>query len=340
MYPNFTNATTIAPEEPEVLQSKQLQYMYLETSILGFLAVVGLLGNAQAMRVLIGAHARFARQITVSFLSLTLSDIVTCCVRIPLLMYNLLRPGWDNRDVVYEVWLATFAASMVTIWINLLLGVQRLLITYSYPWYRKYFTLRRTLIIISVILIKQLVVYIAFKLASGSKIYMRYSPLCNTDQCHVEDGYHLVIFSTKTAINGLFPLILTLVAYSMITCKIVTAGFLKLDRIDERNSYHRVTYIAACRALLLVLCWLPLLLFYVAGPYFAELPPLAERILEYQFCVESVISPFITLSDSDFRYPMRRQKCIRRRRALQRGSTIRGRRDVTSAAMRTLGQSE
>ncbi|XP_021375530.1 neuromedin-U receptor 2-like [Mizuhopecten yessoensis] len=291
---------------------------YVELTILTIMVFLGCGGNIKVMWTFGKVKTQFARQIMSLFFTLAISDGLICSVRIPLRIYGLLHPSWDEGHEVCTAWHITSAILGIIIFKNLLVALQRLIIMYSFPFYRRHFTLTTVLLIVVLIWVIHIGTFITITVVFNIKLSYD-----NNGICQLKNAYSSRNETVWFIVEGLIsvtPVTLTALCHMWIVYKICSTGLTKLDRIDERASYVRINTMAILRTLLVLVCWVPYLLVNMLG---ADPDPLTPRIrgyLDYLLCAQSVISPYITLQDSDFSDSVTRKKTIARRGILNGNS--------------------
>lgn len=308
MAPTLEN-TTYPSWSDNVLQRKWT--VYLEMGILGIMVLIGGSGNIKVMLTFFKIKSLFARQIMVLFFTLAISDGLICSVRIPLMMYRLVRPSWDKGNKICAVWILTYAILGIIIIKNLLVALQRLVIMTSFPFYRRHFTLKRVIIIIILIWALQFGGFLFFSFVGEIRFLYDIDGICIV--ASVTSGKESTVWYIVEGLLGIILISLTSFCHIWIVHKIISAGLTKLDRIDERSSYIRINVTAILRTLLMLICWVPYLVINMLGTETHLFHAHAFVYLDYLLCLQSVISPFITLQDSDFSDSFSRKKTYVRR---------------------------
>lgn len=298
IYEMADNFTTADPTDYNQNKTKFHWYTYLEICILGTMSLFGVVGNLLVMKTSIGVRSQFARQIMTLFLCLASADILICGVRIPLLIYGRLHPSWDDGNIVCKIWFMSSSLLGVAVWENLFVGGQRLLIMTSFPKYRKYCKLHNLIGCIVAIWITQFALQIGITEGLYSTLAYDHNAACVlSDDSMLLRG---LIRSLFLGLIGVLPLIITSICHVMIVHKITAAGLTRLERIDDRWSYKLIVKTSIMRMVVINCCWLPHLTVNVIDPEYTLFSPSVHLYLDFVLCLQSVLSPYITLQDSDF----------------------------------------
>ena len=313
--------------------------VYIEISISLLLLLLCIVGNGRVMKRSVTVETKFARQIMTVFFGLAISDMLLCNIRVPILIYGLYAP--DEGRVACIIWQLSSALLGIIMWTNLLVGIQRLLIIYNFPLYRRCFTLSTTIKCLIGIWILNCVAVAGLSQGIGWEMAYKNSSICKYLSFDIssEITYRVVFIS----IVQILPLMVTCICHVWIVCCIVRLT--RPEGADDGSAYKRINITVIFRTVMLVVCFSPYLFGSLVNPWFNVFDTPHQRYLEYLICLQSVASPFITLGDSDFRDDNRKHQGIQRsclsgfygkRRAEARlAASV-----ITSADLRTNRQSE
>lgn len=316
-------------------------YYILESILLSIGIFVGLVGNVTVIRGSVKAK-RFAKQNVYLFIGLSLSDYLICLLRGPSLIYIIYHTK-HSPDVVCELWMISTIFLIIAVLTNMVVAIERRMIMYNFQRYLKLFTPRRVLIGSVTIWITVAGCFIA--LYKGFDFYSTLR--INERSCQLETGLLFFDEITTTILRiaivvlfGLLPILVQAASYISLVVKVYKAELMKLDKLDEKVTYTRITGIAFARVLVTVTCLFPVLICFAIGPMYPDVYYPNVRFLDDLIILQSAISPFVSMHDSDFRDTFVYRKwryCspFKRRENSKKGS--RRSNCITSADMKTFG---
>lgn len=314
---------------------------YVETTVLGIGAMVGVIGNALVIKTACGVETKFARQIMTLFFTLAISDGLISGVKIPLLIS--LKYELSGNIVAYlrYIFLGLNAISQITLWKHFFVGFQRFMIMYSFPYYRKYFTFSATLTLVVSLWLVLWLLNIALPLLAGMRItFTNLYFQSEFPRSTVEVALYEII---TLGLLSLFPVCCTVFCHVWIVYNIVKSGLSHLEIPEESATFIRINITSILRTILLVVCISPFLITSMIYPTYRTSSATLALWTEYLFCAHSVLSPFLTLCDSDFKESSAFKKSTQNR-LRSAGSLRRSRKFacsiITSGDMKTVKHTE
>ncbi|KAK3095455.1 hypothetical protein FSP39_014898 [Pinctada imbricata] len=279
--------------------------LYFETSLLAVLCLFGITGNCLVIKTSVTVETKFARQIMTVFCGLAVADILLCNIRIPIFIYSLFRADSDNGHVVCFVWQLSSALVGIIICKNLVVGLQRLMIIQNFPRYKKYFTRKCTIKILIGVWLINWTLTVALSQGLGWHMVYKGHALCKFDSFEANDLY--VYRAVVLGLQNGAPLILTGCCHIWIVTCILRTGLTRSQNNDDNSAYVRVNFTAILRTIMLLLCFSPFLVGGMIHPDYNVHDSPYQRYYEYLICLQSVLSPYITLGDSDFKETNKRR---------------------------------
>lgn len=317
-------------------------YYILEAVLVGLSCSVGLVANTAVIRGSLKAK-RFIKQNTFLFFGLSLSDYFTCMIRGPCLIYILFHTE-DSPDVVCELWVISTIFLIIAIFTNMVVAVERRMIMCNYQRYQSLFTARRVLVASVLTWFILAGAFMAvYKGAAFRATFHLSERSCqlNTSMFQMNKMTATIVRVCGIVFIGLCPILVQAVSYVSILIKIYKAELLKLDRLDEKITYTRITGIAFARVLLTSTCLFPVLICFAICPMFPEIYYTNVRFLDNLTILQSTLSPFISMYDSDFRdiFVYRAWRCWPFKRSIGSKKGSKRSNGITSAEMKTFGLS-
>lgn len=274
-------------------------YFYAETGILGLGSLVGIIGNALVIKTACRVETKFARQIMTLFFTLAISDGIISGVKIPLLISLKFKTPRDVLLTLRYIFFGLNAISQITLWKHFFVGFQRFMIMYSFPYYRKYFTFSTTVAIVVSLWLVLWMLNIVLPVLAGlnvtfTNIYFRHY----FDRSTLEIALYEII---TLGIISILPVCCTVFCHIWIVFKIVKSGLTHLENIEDSATFIRINITSVLRTMLLLVCVSPFLITKIIDPIHKSVSITGFLWTEYFFCAHSVLSPFLTLCDSDFK---------------------------------------
>ncbi|KAL8588453.1 hypothetical protein ACOMHN_024555 [Nucella lapillus] len=128
--------------------------------------------------------------------------------------------------------------------------------------------------------------------------------MVNLGACRADDSTAeslLIARSVTTAVLCLLPLLISALCYTIVIRSVWLA---REVRTESASEYNRVIFVTLLRLLSLVLTYLPVCLVFIAEVRSGLIPEAAHWVLGHFLWLQSVLSPFVTLQDNDFREKM------------------------------------
>jgi hypothetical protein len=317
-------------------------YYVLESILISIGILVGLVGNVAVIRGSVQAK-RFAKQNVYLFIGLSLSDNLICLLRGPSLIYIIFHTK-NSPDVVCELWMVSTIFLIIAVMTNMVVAIERRMIMYNFQRYLKLFTPRRVLIgsIVTWVSVAGsfMAVYKGMDFYSTLRIHERSCQL-QTELPMFDEITATTLRISVVVLFGLLPILVQAGSYVSLVIKVYKAELLKLDKLDEKVTYTRITGIAFARVLVTVTCLFPVLICFAIGPMYPDVYYPNVRFLDDLIILQSAVSPFVSMHDSDFRDTFVHRKwryCspFKHRTNSKKGS--RRSNCITSADMKTFGQ--
>lgn len=308
--------------------TSQVWQDYAEMTILGIGGLVGVVGNALVINTACKVETKFARQIMTLFFTLAISDGIISGVKIPLLISLKFKLPKQIIGILRYVYLGLNAISHITLWKHFFVGFQRFMIMYSFPFYRKYFTLTTTVAIVVFVWLSLWVLNIVLPILAHMDVNFvnRYF----YDKCCLRSLVEVVIYEIITVgILSILPVCCTVFCHVWIVFSIVKSGLTHLGNMEESAMFIRINVTSILRILLLIVCVSPFLIVCMADPTYNYVSSTAHLWTEYFLCAHSVLSPYLTLCDSDFKESSSFKKSSQNR-LRSAGSLRRSRKQVAS----------
>lgn len=104
--------------------------------------------------------------------------------------------------------------------------------------------------------------------------------------------------SVETALICTVPITLTAIFYGLILRSVWKAREVRQECLAE---YNRAIAVTLTRVVTLTLTYFPLSLVLILDAKSGLIPDTVHRYIGFLYCAQSVISPFVTLQDNDFR---------------------------------------
>ncbi|XP_061180516.1 uncharacterized protein LOC133201077 [Saccostrea echinata] len=272
---------------------------YVEMTFLGIGSLIGVIGNVLVIKAACKVETQFARQIMTLFFTLAITDGIISGVKIPLLISLRFKLTKPILVILKYVFLGLNAILQITLWKHFFVGFQRFMIMYSFPFYRKYFTLRTTVsIVVSLWLILWVLNIVLPILAQMNVMFIN---------LYFDHGFHrsaveIAVYEIITVgILSIVPVCCTVFCHIWIVFSIVKAGLTHLENIEESSTFIRINITSILRILLLIVCVSPFLIANMVDPTHSSISQTAFLWTEYFLCAHSVLSPYLTLCDSDFK---------------------------------------
>lgn len=316
-------------------------YFHAETGILGIGSLVGVIGNALVIKTACRVETKFARQIMTLFFTLAVSDGIISGVKVPLLISLKFKTPRDILLTLQYIFFGLNAISQITLWKHFFVGFQRFMIMYSFPYYRKYFTLSTTVaIVVSLWLVLWMLNIVIPVLASLNVTFTNIYFRREFDRSTLEIALYEVI---TLGIISMLPVCCTVFCHIWIVFKIVKSGLTHLENIEESATFIRINITSILRTILLLVCVSPFLITRIIDPVHKSVSITGSLWTDYFFCAHSVLSPFLTLCDSDFKDSSSFKKSTQNR-LRSAGSLRRSRKFaasiITSGDMKTVKHTE
>ncbi|XP_045202082.2 uncharacterized protein LOC123555538 [Mercenaria mercenaria] len=316
-------------------------YYVLESVLLSIWIIIGLAGNVAVIRGSIKAK-RFAKQNVYLFIGLSLSDYFICLLRGPSLIYIIFHTK-SSSDAFCEIWMVSTIFLIIAVVTNMVVAIERRMIMYNFQRYLRLFTPKRVLIgslvMWSTVTGSFVAVYKGMDFRSKLRFNER-SCYLGTDLFQMDEVTAMVFRICVVVSFGLLPILVQAGSYVSLVIKVYKAELLKLDKLDEKVTYTRITGIAFARVLVTVTCLFPVLICFAIGPMYPDVYYTNVRFLDDLIILQSAISPFVSMHDSDFRDTFVYRKwryCspFKHRTSSKKGS--RRSNCITSADMKTFG---
>jgi hypothetical protein len=268
---------------------------YTEMTILGIGGLMGVVGNALVIKTACKVETKFARQIMTLFFTLAISDGIISGVKIPLLISLKFKLTQTIIGILRYVYLGLNAITHITLWKHFFVGFQRFMIMYSFPFYKKYFTLTTVVFVWLSLWVLNIVLPVLAHL--DVTYFNRYF----YDQ-RLRSPAEIIVYEIVTVGTlSILPVCCTVFCHVWIVFSIVKSGLTHLENIEESAMFIRINITSILRILLLIVCVSPFLMFSMVDPTYKHISSIVYLWTEYLLCAHSVLSPYLTLCDSDFK---------------------------------------
>lgn len=289
----------------EATISRNLGEHITETVILAVLFLTGVIGNSLVLRCT-KRVTTFAKRNAYLIIGLSLSDLSVCVLRVPPLLYLTFQSQTGHDHVACGIWAFSHIFMFLAILTNAILALERRLIIVAFQRYMLIFTPKNVLVTNLALWGSFFAICVTVFFVSRQHAVLHETfKTCILTSWETPSGYGVtdIVNIVFIGLFGLLPILTIVFSYGSIITRIFRANLMKIDRLDEKALYTRLVYMSVARIILTLFSWPAYLLFIMALPLIPDSVPYIHytRFLDYVVLVQSSISPFILLLDTDFR---------------------------------------